>query len=210
MFLLWAFWQPWQSPTELMSSSSPPDSSWYAWRVAFQRCFRDAHMVKQYYFSSFLEACVSATGVFTQIHSEVHYQLCLYEPFVNLLNTYSVVFTEYINPVVFLFVSGSVDSSSNTSASKRLVLSGTLSVIHPNCFQIEPAVLQNVPPNLLPRTNVTSFPRSRHRFLVRCWNRGIFRDRMLPGYCSTTVALKCSGRGVDKTDALMMQAVVQM
>lgn len=32
---------------------------------------------------------------------------------------------------------------------------------------------------------------------------------MLPGYCSTTVALKCSGRGADQIDALM-QAAVQM
>lgn len=61
------------------------------------------------------------------------------------LNTCSVVFTEYIKPVVFLFVSGSVDSSSNISASKGLVLSGTLSVIHPNCFKVQPTVLQNVP-----------------------------------------------------------------
>lgn len=33
---------------------------------------------------------------------------------------------------------------------------------------------------------------------------------MLPGYCSTIVALKCRGCGADQMDAVMMQAVVPM
>lgn len=84
--------------------------------------------------------CISATGVFTQMYSEVHYQfhVCVSQ-FVDLLNTCSVALSENRKPVVFLFVSGSVNVSSNISASKGLLLSGTLSAIHPNCFKVGPS-----------------------------------------------------------------------
>lgn len=117
--------------------------------------------------SALFSKCVSAAGVFTKIHSEVHYQfhVCVSQ-FVDSLKTCRVVFTENRKPVVFLFVPGSVDSSSNISASKGLVLSGTLSVIHPNCFSRLNQLSFRTFRGLLQRTNVTSFSRFFHCSLV--------------------------------------------
>lgn len=82
------------------------------------------------------------------------------------LNTCSVVFTEYIKPVVFLFVSGSVDSSSNISASKGLVLSGTLSFTQ-TASRLNQLSFRTYH-DLLQRTNVTSFSRFFHCSLICC------------------------------------------
>lgn len=127
----------------------------------------------------------------------------LYEPVCGF--TPHVYFTDSINPVVLVFVSGSVNSSSNSSASKGLVLSGTFSDFTPNCFKVKPAVqwfttekqlnlfFQLFIIILLPVAEAEE-----------CWEAVCCQDTV------ARLILMCSGSDLHQMDALMNQAMVPM